>query len=546
MNLSNYDKEIRDLADELFRARSKNDPIVMRYSSALIRRGSELGDHALLGFAYYYLAESCFLFGHSDRYRRNLVCGMKYQQEMAQDDLLARSYNLLAIDAMNHGSTDLGLGYFLRAQDLCEKCRDRYQSGLIRMNIAMVYVRLRMERTALAQLRQALALIRPCKGELFRALNMLTAICAQGECYLRLGRSDDAQKAMDRAEKVLASGTIVLSDNVSLLPYHCFQVKLYHSQGNFPRRDKSLADLIASLERTEVITDTFDDICELCSFLLDIGKTDQAGRILERLRPTIEQAGVPDLRFRLSSLCVRYCRIGGDEARLRHAEAEYYDLSMQMESERIRAFQHSVQIQTGMEELRKKQFAILEENVRLTRQAQSDPVTGLPNRYALNTASEAAFERAYKTRASLCVCILDIDHFKEFNDTCGHQAGDECLLRVAGTLRAVCAEGGGFCARYGGDEFVILYEGLADEEVLARAERLREAILALRIPHAASSVGPYVSISQGMRNSVPISENRLWDYLYAADNALYHIKKTQKGGVLLIHSARISPTAFTE
>lgn len=140
MNLSNYDKEIRDLADELFRARSKNDPIVMRYSSALIRRGGELGDHALLGFAYYYLAESCFLFGHSDRYRRNLVCGMKYQQEMAQDDLLARSYNLIAIDAMNHGSTDLGLGYFLRAQDLCEKCRDRYQSGLIRMNIAMVYV----------------------------------------------------------------------------------------------------------------------------------------------------------------------------------------------------------------------------------------------------------------------------------------------------------------------------------------------------------------------------------------------------------------------
>ena len=191
-------------------------------------------------------------------------------------------------------------------------------------------------------------------------------------------------------------------------------------------------------------------------------------------------------------------------------------------------------------------MAILEENVRLTRQAQSDPLTGLPNRYLLNTASEAAFERAYKGHATLAVCILDIDHFKEYNDTCGHQAGDECLIRVALAINTVCDGGGGFCARYGGDEFVILYEGLTDDEVLAQAERLRSAVTEMQIPHRASSAAPYVTISQGMRNSVPLEENRLWDYLYAADNALYRVKKTQKGGVLLIHSARISPTAFME
>ncbi len=546
MELAHFDKDTRRLAEAMLEARSRNDPKVMRFSSDLTKRGMELGDHALLGFGYYYSAEAFFLFGHYDKFHRNLASGMKYQQELSQKDLLARSYNLLAIDAMNHGSTELGLGYFLRALRMSEKCGDRYQMSIIRMNIGMVYMRLCMERTALTHLRQSLSLIRTCKKEYFYAFNMLTAVCAQGECYLRLGKTDGARKAMARAEQILASGEIILTDNLNLVPFHCFQAKLYHSQGDFKKRDDSLADLLTSLERTRVVTDIFDDICELCSFMLDIGKTGEAKRVIDRIEPMIKKAGALDLRFRLSALCVRYYRACGDAAKIHRAEAAYYDISVQMQEERIESYQHSVQIQMGMEELQKQQMAILEENVRLTRQAQSDPLTGLPNRYLLNTASEAAFERAYRGQATLAVCILDIDHFKEYNDTCGHQAGDECLIRVARAINTVCDDGGGFCARYGGDEFVILYEGLTDDEVLARAERLRNAVTGMQIPHRASSVAPYVTISQGMRNSVPVEENRLWDYLYAADNALYRVKKTQKGGVLLIHNARISPTAFTE
>lgn len=546
MDFTNYDSEIQKLVADMMAARGRNDPTGLRCSTALVKRASELGDHSLLGFAYYYMAEASFLFGHYGKFRRSLVCGMKYQQELMQEELLSRSYNMLAIDAMNSGSTDLGLGYFLRALSLSEKCGDRYQTGVIRMNIGMVYMRLNMERTAIVHLRQSVSLIKACPDEHFCAFNMLTAVCAQGECYLRLGKTEKACRAMERAQGILASGRIIRSDNISLAPLHCLQAKVYHSQGDSKKRDDSLDRLVASLERSPVVTDIFDDIYDLCSFMLDIGKAEQAKRVIDHIKPIIEKSGVLDLRFRLSSLYVRYCRVCADDAALCAAQAEYYDFSVRMESERIRAYQHSVQIQTGMEELQKRQLAILEENVRLTRQAQSDPLTGLPNRYALNAASEAAFERAYKNRSTLAVCILDIDHFKEYNDTHGHQAGDECLLRVAEALRCVCDDGGGFCARYGGDEFVVLYEGLADDEVAARAELLREAVCAMQIPHGSSSVAPYVTVSQGIRNSVPIDENRLWDYLYAADNALYHIKKTQKGGVLLIHNAKISPSAFTE
>ena len=92
-----------------------------------------------------------------------------------------------------------------------------------------------------------------------------------------------------------------------------------------------------------------------------------------------------------------------------------------------------------------------------------------------------------------------------------------------------------FCARYGGDEFIIIYYGKTDEEILALAKELRERISGLKIEHKGSQVSEYVTVSQGIRNSVPPHQNRMWDYLYAADGALYNVKRKQKNSICLIH-----------
>ena len=545
MDLTKYDNEIRALADRLMAARSVNDPAWLRYGAALVTAARQAGDSKLLGFAYYYLAEACFLFNRYELFRKNLLKGMRCQQETGGGALLARSYNMLAIDAMNQGSTDLGLDFLLKALSFAEACGDRYQQGVIHTNIAQVYIRLRQDRTALRHERLGVPLLRSLPREAFCWYNIVMAYCAEGECYLRLGRIEQARKSMGRIQRILASGKLTPADNVSLLTLHCFQTKLYHSDGDLPRRDESLRQLLDSLDKAAAVTDSFDDICEVGSFLLTIDRPELLRRLLERIRPSVAASGVLNLSFRLSELTVQYYQYTGKEAALARALAEYCALSRRMEAERIRAYQNSVAVQTALEELRKKQLAILEENICLIRQAQTDPLTGLSNRLALNRFSEAAFERAYKRQCTLAVCILDIDHFKEFNDTYGHQAGDDCLVQVAQALRHL-AEQGAFCARYGGDEFVVLYEGLDDEAVTARAEGLRQAVAELKIPHRGSSVAPYVTISQGIRNSVPSTENRLWDFLFAADSALYHIKKNEKGGILLIHKARISESSFSE
>ena len=90
-----------------------------------------------------------------------------------------------------------------------------------------------------------------------------------------------------------------------------------------------------------------------------------------------------------------------------------------------------------------------------------------------------------------------------------------------------------FCARYGGDEFVIIYEGMTEKEVFAEAENLRERILARKLEHAYSKALPIVTISQGICVDIPAEETRSWDFLHAADNMLYQVKKQSRNNIAL-------------
>ena len=143
--------------------------------------------------------------------------------------------------------------------------------------------------------------------------------------------------------------------------------------------------------------------------------------------------------------------------------------------------------------------------------------------------------------------ILDIDYFKEYNDTYGHQAGDICLQQISEQIRYLTRNHPNvYSARYGGDEFVIIYEGMTDDEVTSLAASLRNRIRDLAILHETSKIDSCITVSQGIRNSVPKEGNKLWDYMYTADNALYSVKKHRKGEIVLLHSAVISQKSLAD
>ncbi|TRX03522.1 diguanylate cyclase [Candidatus Methylobacter oryzae] len=170
--------------------------------------------------------------------------------------------------------------------------------------------------------------------------------------------------------------------------------------------------------------------------------------------------------------------------------------------------------------IRLKQQADLLESLSLL-----DALTGIPNRRRFDEALATELKLAIRNAKSLSLLMIDIDHFKQFNDYYGHSAGDECLKMVAAELSKSVLRPRDLVARYGGEEFVAILPGTDRLSALQIAERLRKNIQKLGLPHAYSGAGSVVTISVGAATQAKITKNFLPQMLRdAADKALYMAK----------------------
>ena len=176
----------------------------------------------------------------------------------------------------------------------------------------------------------------------------------------------------------------------------------------------------------------------------------------------------------------------------------------------------------------------LREKEALRKKSEIDHLTGVSNRFGLNRYFEGAFEDCYQNGRPLAVGILDIDFFKPFNDNYGHQAGDDCIVMLADILKEIEREYGAFCARFGGDEFIVIACGLGRGEIEAIARRIKDKVLEKHVPHAHSRVSDIVTVSQGYCYGVPVQHKKLNDYLYVADSAMYEVKESSKNGFKVV------------
>jgi len=155
--------------------------------------------------------------------------------------------------------------------------------------------------------------------------------------------------------------------------------------------------------------------------------------------------------------------------------------------------------------------------------ANSDPLTGLPNRRALDNHLRTAFENARRADSPLALAICDIDHFKIFNDTHGHQIGDE-VIKFVGSSLGRSANGDIFVARYGGEEFVMVFERGAAAQSMGILDKVRAAIAAreLKVTHTGQSLGR-LSFSGGV--ATLDAKDSPGSLLKRADAALYKAKQ---------------------
>jgi diguanylate cyclase (GGDEF)-like protein len=179
---------------------------------------------------------------------------------------------------------------------------------------------------------------------------------------------------------------------------------------------------------------------------------------------------------------------------------------------------------TAQIELRRLVSMLATANETLSHQSVTDVLTGIPNRRAYNHRVLEEFSRARRVGAPLSLLLIDVDHFKLYNDVFGHPAGDEAVYAVAQVL-ATAIRPYDFLARYGGEEFVVLLPGTDQDRAVASAERLRQVVAAATIPHRA------MTISVGVATLA--AEWDIENLLFAADRGLYTAKRTGRNRVVV-------------
>jgi diguanylate cyclase (GGDEF)-like protein len=167
----------------------------------------------------------------------------------------------------------------------------------------------------------------------------------------------------------------------------------------------------------------------------------------------------------------------------------------------------------------------------LSNLAIHDGLTGIYNRRYFDETLAREWKRTMREKAPLSLIMLDIDYFKKYNDTYGHQAGDECLRQVATTISGALRRPADMAARYGGEEFVVVLPNLKLEDSAKFGETIRAKIEALKMEHKQSDANPFITVSLGIASVVPSSISSYEELVGAADKALYSAKNKGRNRV---------------
>ncbi len=222
----------------------------------------------------------------------------------------------------------------------------------------------------------------------------------------------------------------------------------------------------------------------------------------------------------------------------RQRERAEQDLRASLEQ---KVLERTAELEAARASLEETNAELTSSNRLLEEIAAQDALTGVANRRLFDETLENEWARCRRMAAPLSLTMVDIDHFKAFNDRFGHQEGDRCLLRVADALASTCRRAGDLVARYGGEEFAVVLPLTTEGEAEALAQLLLRAVRELEIPHPASDAGHLVSVSIGVATRRPGPDESAAGLVAAADEALYTAKESGRNRVVVARAAERSP-----
>ncbi|EIJ44185.1 diguanylate cyclase (GGDEF) domain-containing protein [Beggiatoa alba B18LD] len=262
-----------------------------------------------------------------------------------------------------------------------------------------------------------------------------------------------------------------------------------------------------------------------------------------------EQVHIDDLEIQLADgllpLEVWATPIFNEKQEILYAIAVFQDISQRKlaEAERIRlaqereakdaALRMNALLAQEIQERRKAEAELAKANQELQRLASLDGLTQLANRRRFDEYLDQEWRRATRDNSPLSLILCDVDYFKPYNDNYGHQAGDECLQQVAKAMSQAVKRPADLVARYGGEEFAVILPNTDTEGAKTVAVNIADAVKALQLPHRASQVQPFVTLSIGIANVYPNRHLSMLLLIKTADEALYQAKETGRNRIVI-------------
>lgn len=334
-----------------------------------------------------------------------------------------------------------------------------------------------------------------------------------GVAYLRLNRLKESEEnlkaAMEMADR--------MGDNTYRFTIMCGLSRLYLAMGSEDYARENLQEMMEYARlKLAPVNDYMQDMISFTEILKVIKEYEPWRQCLEEFDQLSREVKSPSVMLQAVEFWLDYYAQRGMEEEhkkmcIRHTQL-YMALKKYINQDKIMALNAKLELQQAEDDVKAAKLKL-----------EKDDVTGLKNRYALQKHGSRKVDIAHKTGTMLAVGILDIDHFKELNDTYGHLRGDTALKQV-GNILDNCLDGYGDIYRYGGDEFVLIIPNGTCEVAEKIAKKIQSGIAKSHIPNKTAPISGELTVSLGICCCIPKDNDRLEDLFDIADGILYQVK----------------------
>lgn len=497
--------------------------LALMYCEDLIGHGREIGDNSLVALGHYHKGVIYYIRNDGNHFYKEVTDAISHLSMVEDWELMARCCNFLGIFSVNHGNAAIGMDYYLTAINACKVAGIEGFASTVMINLGVLNIIYGRYDDAIEVLEEAREYFVKHPESPRYDDNMICVYQNLAKAYLYQGELIEAKCCFEN----IYSEHVDFLNHDAMITVWAVEAMYYH----IADKDKKCEDLISKIYEKMTdslpIMDMFDDIYDYCKILLERDKKDEFWKLVEIIEPNVKKLDIPNLMLKMLGLKNDYYRKHDLKEEYLQTAAQYYEYSLLADEENKHTMNNVLNLRKTLELVNHEKDEMVKVNAILQKKSETDALTGLNNRFSLNEYSEAAFQKALAQGTVLAVEILDLDKFKEYNDSNGHQKGDECIQMIASAIKSM-EEFGAYTARYGGDEFILIYEDITKEQMVEYAAELRKRVMELHIELPNSHGTNVMTISQGVCWDTPVKGNRMWDYLHAADDMLYRVKQRKR------------------